>query len=367
MSKKHSTIICAVYCAVVLTLSGLLFLLPKDDFSPRENRMLAKMPQLTAETVIDGRFTDNFSEFCADRFPFRTSMLTLNSSFELGLGKLETKSVMKGANGNLIKRLEYNNFEKIEENLSAIKSICDRATEKGMDAVFFCAPRAVDVLSNYCPPLFDSEKSGEVWAHIDTAKTLNEKLRQKAAAGEYVFYRTDHHWTSLGAYYAYCGLGEELGFSPYSLSDFTPKVASENFYGTTYSSALLPNVSPDKITAYRYAGDNKIKVTDMSTGKTSTLYDFTALEGSSKYDFFLGGNKAHLRVESGKPRLILIKDSFANSVVPFLARHYDIDVIDPRYLREQLDDLLETLYSSEKKPDMLILFGIDTLNGNIGI
>ena len=122
MSKKHSIIICAVYCAFVLTLSTLLFL-PKDDFSPRENRMLAKFPRLSANNLIDGRFSDDFSSFCADRFPFRSSMLTLNSSFELGLGRLESKGVMRGSGKNLIKRLEYNDYERLKQNLSSIKSI----------------------------------------------------------------------------------------------------------------------------------------------------------------------------------------------------------------------------------------------------
>lgn len=325
------------------------------------------MPRLSVESVVDGRFTDKFSAFCTDRFPFRTRMLTLNSSFELGLGKLETKSVMKGANGNLIKRLEYNSFEKLEENISAIENICEHAKENGGKAIFFCAPRAVDVLGDYCPPLFDSAKSGEVWEHVTNAQTLTEKLRTKAAAGEYVFYKTDHHWTTIGAYYAYCQLGKSLGFSPYPLSDFTPETVSEDFYGTTYSASLLPTVTPDKITAYRYEGDEKIKVTDMSTGKSSSLYDLTALDGSSKYDFFLGGNKAHLRIESGNPRLVLIKDSFANSVIPFLARHFDIDVIDPRYLREPLENTLANLYSTEENPNVLILFGVDTLTEDVGL
>ena len=367
MSKKHSTIICAVYCAVVLTLSCLLLFLPKEDFSPRENRMLAEMPHLSAESLADGKFADRFSEFCADRFPFRPSWLTLNSSVELGLGKLETKSVMTGANKNLIKRIEYNKYENLEKNLSKIENICAQAKEQGAKAVFLCAPRAIDVLGNYCHPVFDGQRSDRVWEHVDTAKTLTDTLCQKASAGEYVFYKTDHHWTSLGAYCAYCKLGEELGFTPYPLSDFTPETVSENFYGTTYSSALPPAASPDTITAYRYEGDEKITVTDLYTKKGSALYDYSALEGSSKYDFFMGGNKAHLRVESGKPRLILIKDSFANSVIPFLSRHYDIDVIDPRYLREPIDTLISRLYSNGAAPDLLLLFGIDTLNGNIGM
>lgn len=367
MSKKHSIIICALYCSVVLTFSALLFFLPKSDFSPQENRMLATMPHLSLESIRNGEFTEDFSAFCADRFPFRASLLTLNSSFELGLGKLEANGVMKGANETLIKRLEYNNLNKLKANLAAIDRIRKYAEAEGGKAVFFCAPRAVDVLDGCCHPLFDTQNSKKIWENIDNAKTINATLRRKSEGGEYVFYKTDHHWTTLGAYYAYRSLGESLGFSPYSLSGFNIETVSEDFYGTTYSSCLLPGVSPDKITAFRYEGDEEITVTDMSTKKIISLYDFAALKGSSKYEFFLGGNRAHIKVESGKPRLIMIKDSFANSLVPFLARHYDIDVIDPRYLREPLDNILAKLYSGDEKPEILILFGIDTLNGDIGM
>ena len=367
MSKKYSTVICALYCVLVLSLSALLFFLPKEDFSPKENRILAKMPRLSAENLIDGRFSEDFSSFCADRFPFRASMLTLNSSFELGLGKLEARGVMSGADKSLIKRLEYNNYERLKENLSVIDEIREYAQSKGKKAVFFCAPRAVDVLGGYCHPLFDTQKSKEVWEHVKDAETITEALSHKAEQGEYVFYKTDHHWTTLGAYYTYVRLGKLLGYSPYPLSDFTLETVSNDFYGTTYSSCLLPDVSPDKITAFRYEGDEEISVTDTSTQKVSGLYDFSVLDTSSKYDFFLGGNRAHLKIKSGKPRLTVIKDSFANSLLPFLARHYDIDVIDPRYLREPLENFLADIFSDEEPSDVLILFGVDTLMGNTGL
>lgn len=368
MSKKHSFIICAVYGAVVVILSALLFAVPKDDFSPRENRMLATMPRLSAESLINGEFSKGFSSFCADRFPLRTAWLTLNSSFELGLGKLEAGGVMLGADQNLIKRLEYGDLGKLEDNLRAIDSLCQYAESKGGEGVFFCAPRSVDVLESYCPPFFDPEKSGEVWKRVKSAVTVTDELRARADSGEYVFYKTDHHWTTLGAYYAYRQLGEQLGFDPYPLSDFTAEAVCEDFLGTSYSSSLMPFVSQDTITAYRYEGDGNIRVTDALTEKSLSLYHRDALKGSSKYDFFLGGNRALLRIESkDKPRLILVKDSFANSLIPFLARHFNIDAVDPRYLREPFDAVFTRLCDSADSPRVLILFGIDTLTADVGL
>ena len=360
MSKRLSFIVCIAYAAVLLVLSALLLFLPPKSFSETENRMLAPAPALTAERLIDKSFSRDVSAFCNDHFPFRSSLLTLNSLFELSLGKLEANKVIKGTDGNLIKRLEYTSYDKLEHNISALEKIGQSARESGQTAVFFLAPHASDVLADFAPRFYSPRNTpaGDL-----TSEWLNitPTLRQKACGGEYVFYKTDHHWTSLGAYYAYLALGDALEFEPYGISYFTLQTISKNFLGTTYSASLIPSTSPDSITAYRYDGDENVEITDLSTGIVGGLYDFAALESSSKYNFFLGGNKGHIRVESGKPHLILIKDSFANSLIPFLAAHFDIDVIDPRYINRPLDSFVSELSASLNYPPILFLFSADTL------
>lgn len=368
MSKKLSFTLCVIYVGIVIAVWAAFLFFPDKEFSATENRMLAQAPQLSAESLFDGSYAKNLSDFCADQFPLRNSLLSLNSSYELGLGKLESNGVMFAKNKNLIKRLEYTDYDMLNANLSAIDAIRETAKGYGVDSVFFCAPRTADVLEHFCPKPFTSGE--KEWALIEqyTALTSTEILKSKAEAGKYVFYKTDHHWTTLGAYYAYRELGKALGYTPYSLSDFEAETVSESFFGTSYSASLFPFATPDKITAMRHDGDGEITVSDASTGKTLPLYDTSVLKGSSQYDFFLGGNKAHLRIESGnKPRLAVIKDSFANSLIPFLARHYDIDLIDPRYLRQPLEDILVPLYEQDEKPTLLLLFGIDTLTGDIGL
>lgn len=368
MSKKLSFTLCALYAGVVIAVWTAFLFLPTKDFSATENRILAQTPELSAGSLLDGSYTKGFSDFCADQFPLRTSLLTLNSSYELGLGKLESNGVMLTQNKNLVKRLEYAELDMLKANLAAIDAIRHQAEGYGVDSVFFCAPRAADVLEHFCPAPFASGEKEWALTEQHNALTATEILKTKAESGEYVFYKTDHHWTTLGAYYAYRELGNSLGYTPYPLSDFEAETVSDSFFGTSYSASLFPVATPDKINAMRYDGDGKITVSDVSTGKKSWLYDTSALKGSSQYDFFLGGNKAHLRIESGgKPRLAVIKDSFANSLIPFLARHYDIDLIDPRYLRQPLAEILISLYEQKEKPTLLLLFGIDTLTGDVGL
>lgn len=363
MSKRQSVIICVLYGCVTVALSLLLLFLPKDRISPRENRYLATKPSFSAEALISGELASDFSAFCADHFPFRDALLRLDSSAELALGRLETGGVMVGRDRCLIKRLEYNDGEILEDNLCSLESLLSVSRKMGKRAVFFCAPRAVDVLVDSCPPFFDAERSDRAWEKVENAESVRDELRKRAEKGEYVFYRTDHHWTSLGAYYAYCALGESLGYTPYGLDDFEPKEVCTDFFGTTYSSVLLGKIPPDSITAYRYEGDERLRAVDGQTQRELPLYDCSALEGSSKYDFFLGGNRAFIRIENeGKPHLTVVKDSYGNSLIPFLARHFSIDAVDPRYLREPLEDAVKGLLDSRDSAGLLVLFGLDTLS-----
>ena len=128
-----------------------------------------------------------------------------------------------------------------------------------------------------------------------------------------------------------------------------------------YSKAGLIPTAYDELTLLRYEGDESITVNCFDSGcKQSSLYDWSKLGAKDKYSIFLGGNHGRLSVreaDATKPRLLLIKDSFANAVLPLLARHYDVTIIDPRYYRADLSSLLE----QEHFDAILILFGADTL------
>lgn len=369
MSKRSAFFLCVLYALIIPVVSVLIFALPREAFSPEENRMLAELPSVGLNSLLDGSFGEELSAFCCDRFPLRTQLLHTDTRLSEGLGRLESGGVMRGKNGNLIKRLELYDAETLVENLNAVKRICAYAKSMDTKAVFFCAPRAIDVLSGFSPLEFDPHAGG-LWDKINQygALTATDTLHKKAESGEYIFYRTDHHWTSLGAYYAYAELGKHLGYSPFPLTDFTEEQVCGDFLGSSYSASLFPSVNPDAITAFRFESDGEIKITDQNTGEVFGLYDENSLSSASKYDFFLGGNKAHLKIESGKKRrLVIVKDSFANSLVPFLSRHFDLEIIDPRYLRRPLSELLDSIYANGDAPALLLLFNPETLCTDAGI
>ena len=243
-------------------------------------------------------------------------------------------------------------------------------------ALFVCAPRAVDVLAeSYAPRLAEpSERS--VWDVVEAASpnavTLQALLKEKAERGEPVWFRTDHHWTPLGAYYVYRSLGDALGYQPLPRDAFKEVTVSHSFLGTSYSACQFPLIRPDTITAFRFSDDTNFTRTDVLTGQSRQgLYDEEKLLQKDQYQYFLGGNTAHLRIEkpgtTGRKTLLVIKDSYAQALVPFLVRHFDIELIDLRYFRT---DATETLLTITKSPDYggaLILINADTLTGDAGL
>ena len=168
--------------------------------------------------------------------------------------------------------------------------------------------------------------------------------------GEDIFYRTDHHWTSLGAYYGYTGLATALGYTPVPLNDYTETVRSTAFYGTVFSSSGVRWVRPDTISTY--VPDDGITVASHTYDNKGNpveeprqLYDTSFLSVKDKYSMFLGGNQPLGVVKNANnpdgPRLLIIRDSYADSLVPFLTPHFsEIHLLDLRYYKLSIADYI---------------------------
>ena len=352
----------AVALVLIAALAVALPLLPKKDFSVKERRALAAFPTVSADTLLDGRFFSGLSVYYADHFPLREGFTALKARTERALGKRENNGILFGAHGYLIARGEYNDLSTACQNLAAIRALSEKTHLPTTVAIL---PRAIDVLTPYLPRGYDSARSSQIHEVIDRLLPANVDLtvplRTATEAGEAVFYRTDHHWTTEGAYLAYVHLAPSLGIIPYAADYFTPTTATDSFLGTGLAHSGLSSNTPDAITLYRYEGDEKYTVTRDGSTQTHGLYEMDAIVGDDPYEVFLGGNYARLTVRnenaSPKPKLLIFKDSFANSLVPFLALHFDLVLVDPRYEVMGAQAILD-----EVRPDhVLILFGADTV------
>lgn len=357
MKKVSNFLLVVTVCGLLAGMGAATLILPPSIFSQRENRRLAKFPSPSVSSLLDGGFFCGISDYYSDQLPFRDSLGSLHAISEIALGKRESNGVLLRGN-TLISRAE-GDAEIYKYNLDAINTLLSRQER----SLFFCPPESVEVYSH----LLDGSEQGLLEAIPPQPNKLSEEyltlVRSKGAYGFY--YRTDHHWTTAGAFEAYKLLCGALGDEPYSQELFTISSVSESFLGSAYRRSSFPSslISPDHIILYRYNGDQEFTV--KNTGSMTAqqgFYDLEEIGTNDEYRVFLGGNCAHVSItrgeEEGRRRLLLIKDSFANSLIPFLALHYDVEMIDPRYADPSL---AKKLCENENFDIILILCSKATL------
>ena len=365
-----------VICATLLLIMGLsLCLLPQREFSPEENRALATAPTFSFDALLDGSLTAGIADFCADQFPLRSLFVSAKARIELLLGKQENNDVLLGSDGYLIARQEYTEDQKqiLSQNVNAIARFEQAMEQHGIPFTFAVVPRSVDVNTTKLPAAYDATNAAAAWKWLDGTGAefynLTDTLQSAAANGKTVWYKTDHHWTMLGAYYAYVALADTLGYEPYALEDYTMETVCEDFFGTTHGSSGMRWVEGESITLLRYEGDETFTTEIIEGGKTvrtlSGFYDFDALDTHDEYNVFLGGTNTLIRVKNSTredaPTLLLLKDSFSQSIAPFLARHFDLLLVDPRTYDIRSSGSLLSLAEQENADHVLLLYGIDTL------
>lgn len=364
MKRRLLDISLSVLSAVlILSIGAGVWLLPSHDFSEEENRALATISPPTLSELTDGSFSASVSDYFRDRIPLRNQFIRLKACSELMLLKGENNGVIFCRDGYLLDRGEYGAFDKAQKNISELSHLAMLLKSNGIPTSIAYVPRGIDVMTDKLPPLYRGNE-GEIFDIVPTGAQYTDlltPLRSAAKVGEYVWFKTDHHWTVHGAYIAYAELSKSLGYTPYEKEYFNIQEMSDKFLGSIYSRAGCVAASPDKLELYRYEGDGDYLLTVDGNQERIGLYFLEYLEKKDKYAVFLGGNYADLSIkkqtDEARPRLLIIKDSYANSLVPFLALHFDIELIDPRYYSNN-GELSEKL----KNADMaLIIQGIDTV------
>lgn len=366
-------------CAAFVIAFGLgLCFSERENFSPEENRYLTTAPTVGLDALLDGSMTASLSDFCADQFPLRLRFITIKARFEQLLGKQQNNDVILGRENYLIARQSCTEQEReqLEQNLRAVRLFSEQMEQGDIPFTLAVVPRSIDVNTPYLPALYDTANADAAWTWLSdgcdqnglSVLDLTEPLRTAAEQGLSVWYKTDHHWTALGAYYAYAALGESLGYEPYPLEDFTPVTVCEDFYGTTHASSGMYWIEGEALTLMRYEGDDRFVTEIVSADGTVTLqglYDLSALDTHDEYNVFLGGTNTHIRVtdptRTDIPTLVLLKDSFSQSLAPYLARHFQLVLIDPRTFKAAPSSSLYHELCQYEPDQVLLLCGIATL------
>ncbi len=372
-NKGVDTALISLFFAFIFIFGALFWILPDRETSEEENRSLQNFPSFTWERLIDGTFTEEFGTYMADQFPARNFFVGMKASFESALFKGQNNGVMTASDGYLITRYDSVDEEILKNNIECIDVFKTNAEEKGYTVTVAFAGRTCDTAASKANGIYGSEMSDKTWNtlfEICKEKELSyvdlmNPLRNKVENGEYVYYKTDHHWTTLGALYAYNEIAVKTDLPVYDKEEFDTETATEEFYGTTHSSSGIKWAKPDVIEFFRYDGDCDLVCEIPGADSFNGLYKREKLDTKDKYAAFIGGNAARVNVYSQteeREKLLIVKDSFAHSMAPFLAREYDLVIIDLRYFSGSLLRLME----EENIEKAVLIYNMDTLSNEAG-
>ena len=352
MTKTYSRFLTAFFCVF---LGGLLVwhvFLPDREKSETENRTLAQLPEVSWETLKDGTYTEAIETYFADQFPLRDGWTGLKARAEQLLGKREFNEIYL-AGDTLISKVETPDQTKVENNLSYIDRLKDKTDAK---VTLGFIPSAAEIWKDKLPAGAESWNQTALLEKSD----VDFKAALSAHATEQIFYRTDHHWTTLGAFYGANALLESLGKEPLKGEGFTVEIASDAFNGTLYSQSGIHWLEPDMMEYW--VSEGGLTVTSWSTGKPEEvpLYDRSYLEKKDKYSSFLGGNQPlcvikneNLPEDAGK--VVLVRDSYADALAPFLAQRFsEVHLLDLRYYRAPVS-MYAMQYGIE---DIVVLYSV---------
>lgn len=348
----------------ILCLFGVMLvniIIPDREMSEEENRMLASKPKLTFSTLVNGDFMEQYEEYLSDQFAGRDLWHRMKVALDRFGGSRMENGIYIGKDGQLLQDIQVPVQEHLSENLDAIKEFTE--TYQDIPVTMILVPDAACILNDRLPWLASVEDQnqmismveqslGDSVTWVDAASALNKHKREK------IYYLTDHHWTSLGAFYTFQEAAPALGIEEDVSDKFLSYTVSDSFNGVLASESGAGLGTEENIDIYvPREGDNDVIVNYVNESKrTTSLYDSSKLETKDQYGVFLGGNTSLIdirTVSTSQKRLLVVKDSFANSFIPFLAPYYrEIVVVDPRYYSGTIEDIM----SSYRITDALFLY-----------
>ena len=346
MTKKYSIFLTGLFCAFIGGIFLLSLVLPKKEFSELENRYLQTLPTLNFESVhTTGKFMEEAEDYTADHIVGRDFWVALKAWCERLSGKQENNGSYFAGNDTLINRVEAPSQEKLDKDMVYVDALVSNLS---VPVYFGLIPSAAATWADKLPqgaPTADELGIIDRVYFSTGANTIDMAGALAAHKDEAIYYRTDHHWTSLGAFYGANAMLEAMGMEPLNLADYNKTTVSTDFNGTTFSSSGVRWMRPDSIDIY--VPEEGVKVTSYFTGKAEEgqLYVEDFLEKKDKYSYFLGGNQPLCIIEGQNtdgPRVLVIRDSYSDSLAPFLSERFSqVHLFDLRYNRNSIRQYVE--------------------------
>ncbi len=346
----------ALFCVGMMLL---YIILPETTVSPDENRFLTTHPKFSVSSVADGSYMSSFEDYTKDQIPFRSAFIKCKAVCETLLFKCENNDIVKGGDSRLFAKSVSQNPQ-LYDNEKILSKFLSSVSQ---DTIVAIAPTATEIYPELLPkgtPVDDQQTETDDFykqlSELSNVRCVDLRATLMSHKDEDLYYHTDHHWTTNGAYLAYCAICDCMYMTPVN-RDYLTYYTADDFYGTFYTKYKGIGVPKDSVLLYNIP----VISYETTTGRHDGLIDDDKLTEYDKYGAFLYGNDGLSVIRSdnsgGSGReLFVIKDSYANCLIPFLTYQFDtIYVIDLRYLGESLPELL----AEHEDATVLILYNYE--------
>lgn len=368
MQFRHPRAVALLFAGVLIGTQAAFWLLPRRSFSENEKRVLAQKPVISTESIADGSLFQNVEQYLSDHFPGRDGWVGANAYLEQAEGRGAVGTIIRGADDWLFPAPLSDDRQILQDNMQAITAF---AQAQSVPVYLMAVPTAGAVVEDKLPDLHldypDADMLEQARRSAGDSLHWLDVMEDFSTAEERdkLYYRTDHHWTTEGAYRAYRLLMQEMGESSVARDVFSVERVPD-FYGTSYSKSGLWLTLPDEIELW--TDPDLQAVTSVHDGnrrepivQQGMLFrDY--LDQADKYPVFLSGNHARIHIETNAEsdkRLLVVKDSYAHALAPFLAEEYrTIDLIDLRYFKRQtISDWMQ----AHPVDEVLFVYGLSSL------
>ena len=373
--KKVRIIIIIVFIGFFVLISGASLIIKDREFSPNENRYLAETPELSWDNILSGKFQDGLEDYLRDQVCFRDGWITVKTGIQKACGDTDIGGAYVGKDGYDFEKITPEDVDEkqVDRNIKAVEDYFMTASETidKQKLSFLLVPTSGLVMQEKLPKnarLFDQakyidqvQKAMKDYNFVDVRDTLMDHN------DEYIYYKTDHHWTSAGACLEYDVWSERTGGEAETEDGLVKNVVSDKFRGSLYSKILDADSAYDEIWTYGLQkndafGSKDCTVTIDEKQQLDSIYDDEMLQKKDKYAYFLSGNYGQVHIQNQKAaskakgkNILIIKDSFANSFVPFVTQDYEnIYMVDLRYYNGDMKSYLQ----EHNITDVLVLYNI---------
>ena len=354
--KVQEQLVGIIFILILFLFLIINIIVPNKEKSVQENRMLATKPKFRLSSLISGDDDEKFEAYMDDQFVGRDMWRKLKVTVDRICGSRLENGVYIGRNGQLLEQIEVADENHLAANIKAIKSFSE--SQKKIPVRMMLVPDAANVLNHSLPALAKPEDQTQMFSMVrkdlgDSVEWIDVSTELNKHKTEKIYYKTDHHWTTLGAFYAFQAAAPSLGIEGDLSGKYVSHAVSNSFNGMLASKSGVNLGEKEQIDIYVPTEEDTDLIIDyVDEGKRSTsLYDSSKLKEKDQYTVFLGGNSSLLdirTVSTSTKRLLLVKDSFANSFIPFLTPYYrEIVVVDPRYYSGTINDLMDSYRISE--------------------